>query len=77
MKLPCLRRAGRYGELPPAYLRRLERPGRSRGSNYNAWLHLSTRNTRCIEREGEFPKLAAVLKSERVCPVRREYLGKI
>lgn len=58
MKLPCLRGAGRDGELPSAYLRRLERPGRSRGSDYNAWLHVPTRNTRCIEGADKSPKLA-------------------
>lgn len=61
MKLPCLRRAGRDGELPSAYLRRFERPGRSRGSDYNAWLHVSTRNTRCIGGADRLPELAAVL----------------
>ena len=61
MKLPCLRRAGRDGELPSAYLRRLEWPGRSRGSDYNAWLHVSMRNTGCIEGADKFPELAAVL----------------
>lgn len=57
MKLPCLRRAGRDGELPSADLRRLERPGRSRGSDYNAWLHVSMRNARCIEGADKSPKL--------------------
>lgn len=61
MKLPCLRRAGRDGELPSAYLRRLERPGRSRGSDYNAWLHVSTRNTRCIEGADKSQNWLAVL----------------
>lgn len=74
MKLPCLRRAGRDGELPSAYLRRLERPGRSRGSDYNAWLHVSTRNTRRIEGADKLPELAggvgvwakAVLSAENI-----------
>lgn len=61
MKLPCLRRARRDGELPSAYLRRCERPGRSRGSNYNAWLHVSTSTNRCIERADTFQELAVVL----------------
>lgn len=61
MKLPCLRRAGRNGELPSTYLRRLKRPGRSRSSDYNAWLHVSTRNTRCIEGADKFPELALAL----------------
>jgi hypothetical protein len=68
MKLPCLRRAGRDGELPTAYSRRLERPGRSRGSNYNAWLHVSTGDNRCIERVvDKFPSIGGgVVVGERL-----------